>query len=160
MQPPCARLVRIMSPTILPRRYAPAKSVQLPYLTLSGCVLLSQGGPCSRLAWHRRQQQELRRQRYTARLIGGFENHCDDNDAQHDRASHGRRGRDVRYARTIRDTHSQAKPASLIPPEPTTGEKSLGRIFGAATPPGALVSVARISMVSVFLFVRLFVVRW
>jgi hypothetical protein len=42
----------------------------------------------------------------------------------------------VRYARTIKET--QAKPASLIPPEPTT-KKTLGRIFGAATPPGALV---------------------
>jgi hypothetical protein len=39
--------------------------------------------------------QELRRKRCTARLIGGFDNNCDDNDAQHDRASHGQRGRDV-----------------------------------------------------------------
>jgi hypothetical protein len=105
--------VRIMHPTILPRRFAPAASVQSPYLTLSGCVLLSQGGPGVRLEWHRRQRQELRRQRCTARRIGGCDNHCDDIDAQHDRASHGRRGRDVRYARTIKET--QAKPASLIP---------------------------------------------
>jgi hypothetical protein len=34
-------------------------------------------------------------QRCTARRIGGCDNHCDDNDAQHDRASHGQRGRDV-----------------------------------------------------------------
>ena len=90
---------------------------QSSYLTLSGCVLLSQGGPGVRLAWHRRQRQELRRQRCTARRIGGCDNHCDDNDEQHDRASHGRRGRDVRYARTIKET--QAKPASLITPEPS-----------------------------------------
>jgi hypothetical protein len=32
-----SRLVRIMFPTILSRRYAPAKSVQSFYLTLSGC---------------------------------------------------------------------------------------------------------------------------
>jgi hypothetical protein len=43
----------------------------------------------------------------------------------------------MRYARTIKET--QAKPASLIPPEPTYYKKSLGRIFGAATPLGALV---------------------
>jgi len=42
-----------------------------------------------RLAWHRRQRQELRRKRCTARRIGGCDNHCDDNDEQHDRASHG-----------------------------------------------------------------------
>jgi hypothetical protein len=45
----CSRLVRIMHPTILSRRYAHAKSVQSPYLTLPGCVLLSQGGPGLRL---------------------------------------------------------------------------------------------------------------
>jgi hypothetical protein len=112
-----------MHPTLLSRRYAAAKSMQSSYLTLSGCVLLSQGGPGVRLAWQRRQRQELRRQRCTARRIGGCDNHCDDNDAQHDRASHDRRGRDVRYARTIKET--QAKSAS-------------GRIFGAATPLGAL----------------------
>jgi hypothetical protein len=90
-----SRFVRIIRPTILSRRYVPAKSVQSSYLTLSGCVLLSQGGPGLRLAWHRRQRQELRRHRFTARLIGGFDNHCDGNNAQHDRASHGQRGRDV-----------------------------------------------------------------
>jgi hypothetical protein len=47
----------------------------------------------------------LRRQRCTARRIGGCDRHCDDNDAQHDRFSHGRRGRDVRYARTIINAH-------------------------------------------------------
>jgi hypothetical protein len=107
-----------MHPTILPRRFAPAASAKSSYLKLSGCVLLSQGGPGVRLAWHRRQRQELRRQRCTARRIGGCDNHCDDNDEQHDSASHGWRGRDVHYARTIKET--QAKPASLIPPEPTT----------------------------------------
>jgi hypothetical protein len=35
----------IMFPTILPRRFAPAASLQSSYLTLSGCQLLSQGGP-------------------------------------------------------------------------------------------------------------------
>ena len=50
---------------------------------------------------HRRLRQPLRRK-----------------DVEHDRASHGQRGRDVRYARTTKET--QAKPASLIPPEPTT----------------------------------------
>jgi hypothetical protein len=35
----------IMLPTILPRRFAPAASVQSSYLTLSGCQLFSQGGP-------------------------------------------------------------------------------------------------------------------
>jgi hypothetical protein len=42
----------------------------------------------------------------------------------------------VRYARTIKET--QAKPASLIPPV-RADYKKLGRIFGAATPLGALV---------------------
>jgi hypothetical protein len=32
---------------------------------------------------------------------GSCGKHCDDNDAQHGRFSHGQRGRDVRYARTI-----------------------------------------------------------
>jgi hypothetical protein len=64
-----------MHPTILPRRYAPAKREQSPYLTLSGCVLLSQGGSGVRLAQHRRRRQELRRQRCTARRIGGCDKH-------------------------------------------------------------------------------------
>ena len=38
-----SRLVRIMFPTKLSRRFAPAASVQSSYLTLSGCHLLSQG---------------------------------------------------------------------------------------------------------------------
>ena len=37
--------------------------------------------------------------------IGGCGKHCDDIDAQPDRFSHGRRGRDVRYARTIINAH-------------------------------------------------------
>jgi hypothetical protein len=57
----CSRFVRIVHPTILPRRYAHARSVQSSNLTLSGCVLLSKGGPGVRLGWHRRQRQELRR---------------------------------------------------------------------------------------------------
>jgi hypothetical protein len=37
--------------------------------------------------------------------MGGCGNHFDDNDAQPDCFSHGRRGRDVRYARTIINAH-------------------------------------------------------
>jgi hypothetical protein len=51
-----------MFPTILSRRFAPAASVQSSYLTLSGCQLLSQGGPRVRQARHRRRQQTLLRQ--------------------------------------------------------------------------------------------------
>jgi hypothetical protein len=63
----------IMFTTILPRRFAPASSVQSSYLTLSGCQLLSQGGPWVRLARHRRRQQAVRRQRFAAWRIGGCE---------------------------------------------------------------------------------------
>jgi hypothetical protein len=52
-------------PTILSRRYAPAASVQSPYLTLSGCQLLSQGGPGCDLHG-----------------ISGGSKHYDDNDEQ------------------------------------------------------------------------------
>ena len=75
-----------MPPTILPRRYAPAASVQSSYLTLSGCKLfsqgrlLSQGRPGVRQARHQRRRQALRRQNGIS--VGG--NHCDDNDAQPD----------------------------------------------------------------------------
>jgi hypothetical protein len=75
-----------MSPTILPRRYAPAASAQSPYLTLSGCQLLSKGRPwCAtstasaaaastatttiHSSTHQRQRQALRRQRGTARPL-------------------------------------------------------------------------------------------
>ena len=92
------------------------RSVVLPHAF--GLRSIVAGWTGVRLAWHRRQRQELRRQRRTARRIGGCDNHCDDNDEQYDRASYGRRGRDVRYARTIKEI--QAKPASLIAPEPTT----------------------------------------
>ena len=37
--------------------------------------------------------------------ISGGGEHCDDNDAQPDRVSHGRRDRDVLYARTIVNAH-------------------------------------------------------
>ena len=53
----------------------------------------------------RGQRQALRRQRFTARRIGGCDKHCDDNDAQPDCISHGRRGRNVRYARTIMNAY-------------------------------------------------------
>ena len=53
----------------LPRRYAPAASVQSPYLTLSGCQLLSQGGVDLECDKHG---------------IGGGSKHCGDNDAQPD----------------------------------------------------------------------------
>ena len=36
-----------------------------------------------------------------SRRIGGCDKHCEYNNAQPDHFSHGRRGRDVRYARTI-----------------------------------------------------------
>ena len=63
-----------------------------------------------RLARHQRCGQALRRQRCTARRIGGCDKHCEYNDAKPDRFSHGRRDRDVRYARTIVGfTHDQAK---------------------------------------------------
>ena len=39
------------------------------------------------------------------RRIGGCDKDCDDNDAQPGRFSHGQRGRDVRYARTITNAH-------------------------------------------------------
>ena len=51
---------------------------QSSYLTLSGCQLLSQGGPGVRLARHRPRRQALRRQHG----ISGGGKHCDDNDAQ------------------------------------------------------------------------------
>jgi hypothetical protein len=94
-----------MFPTILPRRYAHAANMQAPYLALSGRQLLSQGGPGVRLARHRRRRQALRRNQCTARRSGGCDKHCDDYDAQLGRFSHGRRGRDVRYARTIINAH-------------------------------------------------------
>jgi hypothetical protein len=65
-------------PTTLPRRYAPAASVQSSYLKLSGCQLLSQGRPGVRLARHQRRRQALRRQHG----ISGVGKRCDDNDAQ------------------------------------------------------------------------------
>ena len=37
--------------------------------------------------------------------MGGCDKHCEYNDAQPDRFSHGRRYRDVRYARTIVNAH-------------------------------------------------------
>jgi hypothetical protein len=79
--------------------------MQSSYLTLSGCQLLSQGGPGVRLARHQRRRQPLQRQRCTARRIGDCDKHCEYNDAQPGRFSHGRRGRDVRYARTIANAH-------------------------------------------------------
>jgi hypothetical protein len=42
-----------------------------------------------RLARHRRRRQALRRQRCTARRIGGCGNNCDDNDAQPGRIDGG-----------------------------------------------------------------------
>jgi hypothetical protein len=98
----CASCTPLYCPGAMRPRQACSESSNL---TLSDCVLLSQGGPGARLALHRRRRQELRRQRFTARRIGGCDKHCDDNDAQADRFSHGRRGRDVRYARTIINAH-------------------------------------------------------
>jgi hypothetical protein len=73
------------------------------------------GGPGVRLARHRRRRQELRRQRCTARRFGGCEKHCDDNDAQPGRLSHGRRGRDVRYACTIINAHHISDACMQLP---------------------------------------------
>ena len=67
-------------PTILSWRYAPAASVQSPYLTHSGCQLLSQGRHGVRLARHQRRWRALRRQHG----ISGVGKHFDDNDAQPD----------------------------------------------------------------------------
>jgi hypothetical protein len=67
-----------VTPTILPRRYAPAASAQSSYLTHSGCKLLSQGRPGLRLARHQRRRQALRRQHG----ISGVGMHCEDNDVQ------------------------------------------------------------------------------
>ena len=57
----CQRAPRKLSVplTILSNRCAPAASAQSSYLTLSGCQLLSQGGPGVRLARHRRRRQAL-----------------------------------------------------------------------------------------------------
>ena len=52
--------------------------------------------------------QALRRKRCTARRIGGCDKHCEYNDAQPGRFSHGRRDRDVRYARTIVNAHYES----------------------------------------------------
>jgi hypothetical protein len=104
----CSRLVRIMPPIKQSRRYAPAASLQSSYFTLSGCQLLSQGGPGVRLARHRRRWQALRRHRCTARRIGGFDKHCDDA-SQPGHFSHGQRGRDVRYARTTINANHVSK---------------------------------------------------
>jgi hypothetical protein len=46
-----------------------------------------------------------RRVRYARTIISGCDKHCDDNDAQPGRFLHGRRGRDVRYARTTINAH-------------------------------------------------------
>ena len=59
--------------------------------------------------------------------------HAFENDAQRDRALHGRCRRDVRYARTIKET--QAKPASSVPPEPTT-RNLLAGFLAQPRPPG------------------------
>jgi hypothetical protein len=74
-----ARTTKLSVPqTILPRRYAPAASLQSSYLTPSGCQLLSQGRPGVRLARHQRRWQALRRKNG----ISGVVKHCDDYDAQ------------------------------------------------------------------------------
>jgi hypothetical protein len=78
-----------MSPTILSRRYAPAASVQSSYLTLSGCQLLSQGGPGVRLARHRWRRKAL----YATRG-----------------------GRGVRYTCTIVNAHHAASVQSVVLP--------------------------------------------
>jgi hypothetical protein len=84
-----------------------ARGKQSSYFTLLGCQLFSQGGPGVRLAWHRRRQQALRRQRCTARRIGGCDKHCDTKTMHSPTAFHtdAQHGRDVRYAHTIINAH-------------------------------------------------------
>ena len=108
MQSPCALYVPHY--TVRALRARGKRAVSRLTLTLSGCQLLSQGGPCVRLARYRRRRKALRRQRCTARRIGGCDKHCDDNDAQPDRFSHGQRGRDLRYA------HQRAPRKLSMPP--------------------------------------------
>ena len=69
-------------------------------------------------ARHQRCRQALRRQRSTARRIGGCDKHYEYNDAQPDRFSHGWRDRDVRYARTFVNAHYESK-AFMQPPFPS-----------------------------------------
>jgi hypothetical protein len=114
----CAPRKLSAPPTILSRRYVPAASVQLYYLTHSGFQLLSQGRPGVPLARHQRRRQALRRQHSVIEVgkhcdgnaaqpdaSAAAKKHCEYNDAQPDRFSHGRRDRDVRYARTIVNAH-------------------------------------------------------
>ena len=65
MQSPCALYV----PHYTAQALRAQACSQSSYLTLSGCQLLSQGGPGVRLARHRRRRKALRRQRCTARPL-------------------------------------------------------------------------------------------
>jgi hypothetical protein len=124
-----------MHPTILPRRFAPAASAQSYYLKLLGCFLLSQGGCATSMAsaaaartatttmhspTHRRLREPLRRQGCTAR--SRFTWPAWPRRAL--RSHHQRDPGETRFFNTIRADY----------------KKSLGRIFGAATPLGALVN--------------------
>jgi hypothetical protein len=117
--------LRIMHPTTLSRRYAPAASVQsvvLPHAFGLRGFLLSQGGPGVR--------QELRQKRSTARRIGGCDNPCDGNDAQPDRFSHGQRGRDVlKPPERLQDIASKACDAQPDPKRITfAAVEKIGRV--------------------------------
>ena len=105
---------------------------QSSYLTLSGCQLLSQGGPGVRLARHRRRQQALRRQRCTARRIGGCDKNFDTTTMHSPTAFHtdAQRGRDVRYAHTIIKAHhvSQTCPHYTAQALRARGKRAVSRL--------------------------------
>jgi hypothetical protein len=97
--------VRIMSPTIMSRRYAPAASAQLSYLKLSGCQLLSQGRPGVRLARHRRRRQALAYATFARLSSKVFKTRPRANG-----------GRSVRYARTNVSQARMLSPCAFMSP--------------------------------------------
>jgi hypothetical protein len=96
--------VRIMPPTILFRRYAPAARAKLPYLALSSYQLLSQGGPGVRLARHRRGRQALAYATFARSSSKVLKTR-----------PRAKGGRGVRYARTIVNAHHVSQTCMLSP---------------------------------------------